>query len=61
MDLPVKKINHILHVVVLLSVFIVMEARLHDRKKGTIRRVTEIAEVFGVLEGKLETQTTQST
>ncbi len=35
--------------------FIIIEHRLHDRKKGTIRRVTEIAEVTGVLEGKPQT------
>ncbi|MFH0715036.1 MAG: ATPase, T2SS/T4P/T4SS family [Candidatus Diapherotrites archaeon] len=32
--------------------FVIIEHRLHDRKKGTIRRITEIAEVSGVLEGK---------
>ncbi len=37
--------------------FIVMEHRIHDRKKGTIRRITEIAELTGVLEGKAQTQT----
>jgi flagellar protein FlaI len=36
---------------------IIVEHRIHDRKKGTIRRVTEIAEVSGVLEGKAQTQT----
>ncbi len=34
-----------------LDLIIVMK-RIHDRRKGTIRRVTEIAEVTGVLEGK---------
>lgn len=37
--------------------FILIEHRLHDRKKGTIRRLTEIAEVGGVLSGKASTQT----
>ncbi|MDO8625397.1 MAG: ATPase, T2SS/T4P/T4SS family, partial [Candidatus Diapherotrites archaeon] len=37
--------------------FIIVENRLHDRQKGTIRRITEIAEVRGVLEGKPYTQT----
>lgn len=36
---------------------IVIEHRIHDRKKGTIRRITEIAELTGVLEGKAQTQT----
>ncbi len=36
--------------------FIVVENRLHDRKKGTIRRITEISEVTGVLEGKAQAQ-----
>ncbi|MCX6802624.1 MAG: CpaF family protein [Candidatus Diapherotrites archaeon] len=36
--------------------FILVENRLHDRKKGTIRRVTEISEVGGVLEGKAQVQ-----
>ncbi|MDO8538679.1 MAG: CpaF family protein [archaeon] len=35
--------------------FIVIEHRIHDKKKGTIRRVTEIAEVSGTLEGKTTT------
>ena len=30
---------------------IVVQKRIHDRRKGTIRRVTEVAEVTGVLEG----------
>ncbi len=30
---------------------IVVHKRIHDRRKGTIRRVTEVAEVTGVLEG----------
>ncbi len=33
-----------------LDMIIVMK-RIHDRRKGTIRRVTEVAEVTGVLEG----------
>ena len=37
--------------------FIIVEHRYHDRKKGTIRRVSEIAEVYGALEGKPKTQT----
>ncbi len=37
--------------------FIVIEHRIHDKKKGTIRRVTEIAEVTGVLAEKARTQT----
>lgn len=36
---------------------IIVQHRLHDRKKGTIRRVTEVAELTGVLEGKAQTQT----
>jgi flagellar protein FlaI len=35
--------------------FIIVENRLHDRRKGTIRRIVEIAEVKGALEGRLET------
>ncbi len=31
--------------------------RIHDKKKGTIRRITEIAEVTGVIEGKTKTST----
>ncbi len=37
--------------------FIIVEHRLHTKKKGTIRRVTEVAEVTGVLEGKPQTET----
>ncbi|MEM4662926.1 MAG: ATPase, T2SS/T4P/T4SS family [Candidatus Diapherotrites archaeon] len=37
--------------------FIIIEHRLHDKKKGTIRRVTELSEVSGVLEGKPRTET----
>jgi flagellar protein FlaI len=36
---------------------IVVEHRIHDKKKGTIRRITEIAEVTGVLQNKTSTQT----
>jgi flagellar protein FlaI len=36
--------------------FIIVEHRIHDRKKGTIRRITEISEVTGVLEGKAQVQ-----
>jgi flagellar protein FlaI len=35
--------------------FIVVENRLHDKLKGTIRRITEISEVRGILKGKPET------
>ncbi|MCD6522745.1 MAG: CpaF family protein [Candidatus Diapherotrites archaeon] len=31
--------------------FIIVQKRIHDRRKGTIRRVTEVAEVTGILEG----------
>jgi flagellar protein FlaI len=37
--------------------FIIVEHRYHDRTKGTIRRISEIAEVYGALEGKPKTQT----
>lgn len=37
--------------------FIIVINRIHDRLKGTIRRVTEVAEVRGVLSGKPVTQT----
>ena len=37
--------------------FIVVIHRLHDKKLGTIRRVTEIAEVTGALKGKPKTTT----
>src|SRR3989344_5605418 len=36
---------------------ILVEHRIHDKKKGTIRRGTEIAEVSGALGGKPTTQT----
>jgi archaeal flagellar protein FlaI len=36
--------------------FVIVENRLHDRRKGTIRRIIEIAEVKGALEGKLQTE-----
>jgi len=36
---------------------IVVEHRYYDRKKGTIRRISEIAEVYGALEGNAKTQT----
>ena len=35
---------------------ILVEQRIHDRKKGTIRRITEIAEVSGILQGKPKTR-----
>jgi len=37
--------------------FIIVEHRYHDRKKGTIRRISEIAEVYGALESNPKTQT----
>ncbi len=37
--------------------FILVEHRIHDKRKGTIRRFMELAEVTGVLEGKTQTQT----
>jgi flagellar protein FlaI len=36
---------------------IIVEHRYYDRKKGTIRRVSEIAEVYGALDGHPQTQT----
>ena len=36
--------------------FIIIQHRLHDKKSGTIRRITEIAEVTGVLKGETKTQ-----
>ena len=36
---------------------ILIEHRLHDRRKGTIRRITEIAEVSGMKDGKVQLQT----
>jgi flagellar protein FlaI len=36
---------------------ILIEHKLHDRRKGTVRRLTEIAEVSGVLLRKAQTQT----
>ncbi len=35
---------------------IIVEHRYYDRKKGTIRRVSEIGEVYGALEGSPKTQ-----
>jgi len=35
---------------------IVVQARIHDRRKGTIRRVTEIAEVTGLIEDNPQVQ-----
>lgn len=35
---------------------ILVQQRIHDKKKGTIRRITEIAEVSGVLEGNIQIQ-----
>ncbi len=37
--------------------FILVEHKIHDRRKGTIRRVSEIAEVSGVLLKHAQTQT----
>ncbi len=37
--------------------FVIIEHRLHDKKVGAIRRITEIAEVYGALEGKPRTET----
>jgi archaeal flagellar protein FlaI len=37
--------------------FIIVEHRYYDRKKGTIRRISEIAEVYGSMEGKTKTET----
>ena len=34
---------------------IIVEHRIHDKKLGTIRRVIEISEVSGVLEGRSDT------
>ncbi|MFH1391371.1 MAG: ATPase, T2SS/T4P/T4SS family [Candidatus Diapherotrites archaeon] len=36
--------------------FIVVQHRLHDKKTGTIRRITEISEVVDVLKGKAKTE-----
>jgi archaeal flagellar protein FlaI len=36
---------------------IIVEHRYYDRKKGTIRRVSEIAEIYGAMEGKPKTET----
>lgn len=36
--------------------FVIVENRLHDKKKGTIRRITEISQVIGALEGNVKTQ-----
>jgi len=36
---------------------LIIEHRYYDRKKGTIRRLSEIAEVYGALEGHPKTQT----
>ncbi len=37
--------------------FILVQNKIYDRRKGLLRRVTEIAEVTGVLEGKPQVQT----
>ncbi|MBI4210524.1 MAG: Flp pilus assembly complex ATPase component TadA [Candidatus Diapherotrites archaeon] len=36
--------------------FIIIQHRLHDKKIGTIRRITEISEVTGTLRGKAKTE-----
>ena len=36
--------------------FVIVQNRLHDRRKGTIRRIIEIAEVKGALEGNMKTE-----
>ena len=36
---------------------IIIEHKIHDRRKGTIRRITEIAEISGVLLKHAQTQT----
>jgi len=36
--------------------FIIIQKRIHDRRKGTIRRVTEIAEVTGMMENQPQLQ-----
>ena len=36
---------------------IIIEHKIHDRRKGTIRRITEIAELSGVLLKHAQTQT----
>lgn len=36
---------------------ILMQTRIHDRRRGTIRRVTELAEVTGISEGVAHAQT----
>ena len=35
---------------------IIVQNRLHDKKKGTIRRIVEISEVSGVIEDQIKTQ-----
>ena len=35
---------------------IIVQNRLHDRRKGTIRRIVEISEITGVLEDNVRTQ-----
>ena len=36
---------------------IIIEHKIHDKRKGTIRRITEVAEVSGVLLKRAQTQT----
>jgi len=35
---------------------VIVQNRLHDRKKGTIRRIVEISEISGVVEDQIKTQ-----
>lgn len=35
---------------------IIVQNRLHDRKKGTIRRIVEISEISGVIDNEIKTQ-----
>lgn len=37
--------------------FVIVQHRLHDKRMGTIRRMTEISEVLGALDGKPRTET----
>ncbi|MCD4739715.1 Flp pilus assembly complex ATPase component TadA [archaeon] len=34
--------------------FVIVQKRIHDRRKGTIRRIAEVAELSGILEGEPE-------
>ncbi|MBI5228894.1 CpaF family protein [Candidatus Micrarchaeota archaeon] len=48
------------HVMLSALNFILMEQRIHDRKRGTIRRITELTEVIAGNNDKLELQTLYS-